>query len=269
MKLKIGFRGYEKEENTNMQVTEPVVAAPVKSVVQVRFPSDGRSFAYYNDRYDLKVGDIVFVEGKLEGLQGIVTEVSHSFKIKLSDYKRVITKADTHVSGALYFGGSHLIAFDDTVIPYDKIRGWFFAPEDDGEVAVGYGDESFLLENLGKFKIRPEIADRGFDYYNCNKVIYISLCGEKGIAIVNGSKPYEVSFTYRNGEISDIICGCWCSYHCKHEFAVLLQLRETLETIEKQYNEEFEESDYFAAVSKSILFSYAVSDNEKGRIVLE
>ena len=92
---------------------------------------------------------------------------------------------------------------------------------------------------------------------------------KKGIAIVNGSKPYEVSFTYRNGEISDIICGCWCSYHCKHEFAVLLQLRETLETIEKQYNEEFEESDYFAAVSKSILFSYAVSDNEKGRIVLE
>ena len=181
MKLKIGFRGYEKEENTNMQVTEPVVAAPVKSVVQVRFPSDGRSFAYYNDGFDLKVGDVVFVEGKFEGLQGIVTEVSHSFRIKLSDYKRVIAKADTHVSGALYFGGSHLIVFDDTVIPYDKIRGWFFAPEDDGEVAVGYGDESFLLENLGKFKIRPEIADRGFDYYNCNKVIYISLCGEKGI----------------------------------------------------------------------------------------
>lgn len=59
MKLKIGFRGYEKEENTNMHVTEPVVAAPVKSVVQVRFPSDGRSFAYYNDGFDLKVGDVV------------------------------------------------------------------------------------------------------------------------------------------------------------------------------------------------------------------
>lgn len=116
MKLKIGFRGYEKEENTNMHVTEPVVAAPVKSVVQVRFPSDGRSFAYYNDGFDLKVGDVVFVEGKFEGLQGIVTEVSHSFRIKLSDYKRVIAKAVTHVSGALYFGGSHLIAFDDTVI---------------------------------------------------------------------------------------------------------------------------------------------------------
>ena len=267
MKLKIGFRGYEKEETTDLQVKEPAVSAPVKSVVQVRFPSDGRSFAYYNDKFDLKAGDIVFVEGKLEGLQGIVTEVSHSFRIKLTDYKRVIAKADTQVSGALYFGGSHLIAFDDNVIPYEKIRGWFFAPEDDGEVAVGYGNESFLLENLGEFKIRPEIADRGFDYYNRNKVIYISLCGEKGKAIVSGSKPYEVSFTYRNGEISDMICGCWCSYHCKHEFAVLLQLRETLEIIERQYDEEFEESDYFAAVSKSVLLSYAVSDSGKGKIV--
>ena len=44
MKLKIGFRGYEKEEDTNMHVTGYVAAAPVKSVVQVHFPSDGRSF---------------------------------------------------------------------------------------------------------------------------------------------------------------------------------------------------------------------------------
>ena len=113
--------------------------------MQVRFPSQGRSFAYYNDRFDLHVGDIVFVEGKLESVQGIVTEVSRSFKTKLSDYKRVIAVADTTVKGELYFGGSYLIAFDKNVIPYSKIRGWFLPPESDEEVAVGYDDESFFL----------------------------------------------------------------------------------------------------------------------------
>ena len=118
MKYKIGFHGYEENNNEDLQVAEAVENKPVKSVVQVRFPSHGRSFAYYNDRFDLRVGDIVFVEGKLEGVQGIVTEVSRSFNIKLSDYKRVIAVADTTVKGELYFGGSHLIAFDKNVIPY-------------------------------------------------------------------------------------------------------------------------------------------------------
>ena len=43
--------------------------------------------------------------------------------------------------------------------------------------------------------------------------------------------------------------------------------KRCLEIIERQYDEEFEESDYFAAVSKSVLLSYAVSDSGKGKIV--
>ena len=142
MKYKIGFHGYEEEKKGNLQPLEIGENKPVKSVVQVRFPSQGRSFAYYNDRFDLHVGDIVFVEGKLEGVQGTVTEVSRSFKIKLSDYKRVISVADTTVKGELFFGGSHLIAFDKSVISYEKVRGWFLPPESDEEVAVGYDDEA-------------------------------------------------------------------------------------------------------------------------------
>ena len=174
MKYKIGFHGYEEEKKEDLQPLEIGENKPVKSVVQVRFPSQGRSVAYYNDRFDLHVGDIVFVEGKLEGVQGFVTEVSRSFKIKLSDYKRVISVADTTVKGELYFGGSHLIAFDKNVIPYEKVRGWFLPPESDEEVAVGYDDEGFFLDELGDFEIKPEIAKRGFDYYNHNKVVYIS-----------------------------------------------------------------------------------------------
>ena len=268
MKYKIGFHGYEEEKKEDLQPLEIGENKPVKSVVQVRFPSQGRSFAYYNDRFDLHVGNIVFVEGKLEGVQGFVTEVSRSFKIKLSDYKRVISVADTTVKGELFFGGSHLIAFDKSVIPYEKVRGWFLPPESDEEVEVGYDDESFFYEDIEDFKIKPEIADRGFDYYNSNKVVYISVEGTTGRAMVVGSKPYEVSFDYDGGEIRNITCDCFCSYHCKHEFAMLLQLRETLKIIEDLYDDEYSQGDYFVAVSNSALMNYAVDRKEKGSIVL-
>ena len=42
---------------------------------------------------------MVYVDGKLEGQRGRVVEVSYTFKIKLSDYKRVIAVVDTNVSG--------------------------------------------------------------------------------------------------------------------------------------------------------------------------
>ena len=71
MKFKIGFKGYEEEKKEDLQVAKIRESKPVKSVVQVRFPSKGRSLAYYNDKYDLHVGDIVFVDGKLEKLSQI------------------------------------------------------------------------------------------------------------------------------------------------------------------------------------------------------
>ena len=270
MKFKIGFSGYEEEQQTAEQLAEmPGEMQPVKSVVQVRFPSQGRSYSYYNDRFDLHVGDIVFVEGKLEGVKGIVTELSRTFKIRLSDYKRVIAVADTEVKGRLYFGGSHLIAFDKDVIPYDKIRAWFLPPESEEEYAVGCDDESVHIDDPRAFGFRSEIAERGFDYYNRCKVVYISVDGESGRAIVEGSRAYELTFDYFAGEISNLTCGCFCSYHCKHEFAILLQLRETLRMIEELYDDEYGESDNFAAISKSALLTYAMDREEKGSIVLE
>ena len=64
---------------------------------------------------------MVFVDGKLEGLIGVVEEVSLSFKIRISDYKRVIGKADTSVCGELFFGENTFIAFDRSIIPYEKL----------------------------------------------------------------------------------------------------------------------------------------------------
>lgn len=242
---------------------------PRKSVVQVRFPGKGMSLAYYNDLFDLKVGDLVYVDGKLEGQLGRITEITYNFKIKISEYKKVIAVCDTNVSGQFFMAGSHFVTFDPTTLPASKVSMWFKAPaKEDDEYASGSDDTSFRLDDLSGMNISSIIAERGHNYYAENRVRYISLDGSHGYAIVEGSEAYTVEFEYRNGEISNLICDCFCSYTCKHEFAAMLQLRETLELIDKHYAEEYERTGYFAAITKGTLFAFAIDGKELGSFTL-
>ena len=64
MAFKIGFTA----EHTERKPEAPVVAeqrciVPRKSLVQVRFPGKGMALSYYNDLFDLKPGDFVYVDG--------------------------------------------------------------------------------------------------------------------------------------------------------------------------------------------------------------
>ena len=85
--MKIGFTATHSENKPEAAVySVPAQTAPKKSVVQVCFAARNRTLAYYNDQFDLRPGDIVYVDGKLAGLRGQVTEVCYNFKIKLSDF---------------------------------------------------------------------------------------------------------------------------------------------------------------------------------------
>jgi len=271
MKFKIGFSA-EAHNETQNEVTARhcSVVVPKPSVVQVRFPGRGSSLAYYNDRFDLHVGDMVYVDGKLEGQRGVVTEVSYNFKIKVSDYKRVIALVNTEVHGEDFMAGSHFVSFDRNALSAEQAITWFKAPaKDDDEYLVGNGDDTFFqLDDLKGMKISSAIAERGHEYYTENKVRYICLDGNHGYAIVEGSEAYEVEFEFHDGEIRNLICSCFCSYTCKHEFAVMLQLRETLEVIEKHYAKKYEETGYFAAVHKGTLFGFAVDGKDIGSFTL-
>lgn len=112
------------------------------------------NLSYYNDAFDLKCGDIVFVEGKLEGLRGRVVDVAYNFKIKLSDYKRVISVADTNVQGEFFFAGSHFVTFDRSTLPYEKVITWFKSPATEDEIFVSGNDDcGFLLHDLSAMSI--------------------------------------------------------------------------------------------------------------------
>lgn len=269
MAFKIGFAAEYPEESSAAVCNVPQPTAEArKSVVQVYFAGRGMTLAYYNDRFDLHPGDKVYVDGKLEGMLGRVMEVNYNFKIKLSDYKRVIAVVDTSVKGQLYMAGSHFVTFDRSVLPRDKVAAWFNAPtKEDDEFVSACDDSSFLLGDFDGMNISDEIAERGHNYYLQNRVKYISIDGTAGYAIVEGGKNYEVEFEYRDGEIANLVCSCFCSYNCKHEFAAMLQLDETLCLIEKHYADEYEFGDYFAAMNKATLFNYAVDGKETGSIV--
>lgn len=270
MAFKIGFAAEYPEGESAATYTESQQAtAPKKSVVQVYFAGRNMMLAYYNDQFDLHRGDMVYVDGKLEGMRGRVTDVNYNFKIKVSDYKHVIALVDTTVNGQFFLAGSHFVTFDRTALPIAKAATWFRAPEkEEDEFVSGNDDTTFHLDDLTGMKVSAAIAERGHGYYLENKVSYLCIDGNQGYAIVEGSENYEVEFTYCDGEISSLVCSCFCGYNCKHEFAAMLQLQETLDRIEKNYADEYKHTGYFAAVNKGTLFTFAIDGKETGSFTL-
>lgn len=174
--FKIGFNGSVEEHRKAPGEAHSICPAvtPRKSVVRVHFPARNMNLSYYNDAFDLKCGDIVFVEGKLEGLRGRVVDVAYNFKIKLYDYKRVISVSDTNVQGEFFFAGSHFVTFDRSTLPYEKVIAWFKSPATEDEIFVSGNDDcGFLLRDLSAMSISRATADRGHDYYTDNRIRYI------------------------------------------------------------------------------------------------
>lgn len=262
--MKIGFAWNNTDNDTPATeiAATPTVIVPRKSIVQIRFPGRGMSLSYYNDQFDLKVGDLVFVDGKLEGMRGQVTEINYNFKIRPSSYQKVIAVVDTTVKGQFYPADCYFLSFDRNSIPASKIATWFIAPHGEDDFISGTDDSFFRLDDLSGMKVNPTIAERGHDYYLNNHVEYLSIDGTHGYAIVSGTEPYEVEFEYNNGEISQLVCSCYCCYNCKHEVAAMLQLKETLSIVEDKYSDMYAEAKYFAAILKRTLLSYAVEHGE-------
>lgn len=272
MEFKInGFCASQEASSDTMPAYEPRQQSivPRRSLAQVQFPGSARVLTYYNDQFDLKQGDRVYVDGTQEGILGRVVEINYNFKIRVSDYKKVIAVVDTQVSGQLHFAGSHFVTFDPAVLPAQKIRLWFCPPEkEDEEIVSSSDDTAFPLNDLARTNISSAIAERGHNYYLDNKVCYLCLNGSNGFAIVEGTQPYTVEFLYENGDIRQLICDCPCACTCKHELATMLQLRETLEFIEKHYRSAYHAAGYFAAMTKSTLFSFAIDGRETGSFTL-
>lgn len=84
--------------------------------------------------------------------------------------------------------------------------------------------DSIIDYEMSEFEY--QIKSRGKDYYNNNRIVSIVRDGNEFIAKVDGSKRYEVKVNYdEDDEFLYYDCTCPCEYPCKHEYAVLLAIK--------------------------------------------
>ena len=246
-----------------------------KSLVSVYFPKRELTLTYYNDQFGLEVGDIVYVDGKLEGMQGHVTEIKYSFSIKLSDYHKVIGVADRDIHGRYLSKKHYYLTFDREALPPEKIKTWFLPPAkpEGNEIVTSQDGSSFSLKDFTKAKIPAVILEKGFEYASELHVKYFAIYRDensetiapimKVYAIVEGKETYEVEFILDGDNVIDITCSCYCFGVCKHEVAVLARVRELAEYIDKHYAEEFKDNGFAAAITKVDFHFYALQTKEQ------
>ncbi len=225
--MAIGFIDEKAVEQKQLQVTKAQLkqSEPVPSVVWVDFES-GRTLAYYNDKFDLKIGDNVFVEGKFEGKVGEVVEIEYSFKIPLDKYKRVKAQIRKSVSGRWQKMFSVAVSLQEDALPFDEYKTWVFPPKDENSPAQEWasaGGYSFVLEDFEQSKFFDGATfEKGFDLLQNGAIKYFSYRAGRCHAIIKGRKYYVVEFDYKDGEVTNLLCDCACASVCKHCAAAII-----------------------------------------------
>lgn len=234
MKSILGFGIGETQKAKAVETPSRVENAPVPSLVTVRFPETGPALTYYNDKFELEVGDRVFVSGKLAGQLGEVEMVTTKFKIRLSDYQRVIAKASIDIHGAYELVLDKMVNYDENAVSPEEFRSWILPPahwdgEDGGspedEVIIGEGYELDLFDLEHCDEITEAVMERVADYCLSGKVAYLSVRDGIGTAFVQGTKWYEVNFRLNGSLLSEAYCDCPYPGLCKHLLAVAMTLR--------------------------------------------
>lgn len=231
---KIGF----KTDGTSSSA-EPVASAhpeaqpPVRCLVYVRFEGIRKAYAYYNDRFCLKEGDTVFVSGKLAGKPGTVEGVQTHFKIRLSDYERILSKAEGDLRGHFESLMDKMICDDPGVLPPEIFRTWVLPPEEDEEdILLGEGFSADLNAFEQDDEMPQSALHKGVEMCKDGRVVYLHLQGGTGTAFLSGDVWHEVNFSLANGTVGDLYCDCPYPEDgmCKHMAAVLITLRFLLQT---------------------------------------
>ena len=235
------------------------IPIPDMYLAEVRFVNARETGTFIVEHMDLNEGDFVYVTGPMQDKVGTVIDVTYHCKIRPSKYERVVVKIDTDLYGK-FIPLEHLwVTFERPCMDKDKMRLWFLSPLADGECVDSNGFAPFALHDLDGFPISDIRAERGESYYEEHRVVYICLDKGKGYAIVQGSEYYEVTFTYIDDKIHDILCNCYCEGHCKHEYAVLLQLWNIICHWMLDYDSNYSESEYMAAIDKTVVWNMSVS----------
>lgn len=216
----------EKQENENR--------IP-KNLVEVQFDS-GVKLSYFSDLPEMKEGDLVRVEGKMEDDLAVVTRVLTSFKKPKFDMKWIAEKLNRDVSGRYFTLGGDVVSLQHTLTVQKFINLFVCRPYKENP-AYGEDNLSLCLQNLEKSPLfENEIVKlKGYSLYKEERVPFIFLKNGVGKALVRGSQWYEIDFRYQNGTITYLACDCPYFGECKHLYAFLLKLRDFMQKFTKKH----------------------------------
>lgn len=271
MKTPIGFsmqpKVEKKEEEKQQNFDCPQVSSPTPSVVTVAF-ENGKQYSYYNDCFELEVGDYVYVDGKLAGKRGQVIFQTYQFCVNLKYYKRVLQKINRTVHGTFIKSDMFLVCRDATALPYSQIHPWFFPPETDGEkneIVYGEGFRINLSGDNSCFDCDYSDYKTGVDYFYDKTTQYISCVHGVGQVIIKDTHDPQnyvtVSFHYVNGTMESVYCDCIEPGFCPHIHTAATAIRYLLDN-----HVISEENPDFCALSVD-LFSQFV-ENRNGQITV-
>ncbi len=243
-----------------------------KSIVAVKFEGIYKPYSYFNDQYELHIGDKVYVSGKLSGCIGTVVEVDYNFKINLNKYQKVIGIVDTRVKGSFYsYGNNYLITFDKNALNAEKVVAWFNAPLSEKDVYVTSSDDSKIdIEEIENMEVDRDVVINAKYFCEQNNIKYLSVDGNNGYCLIDDEGDINnVEFNYRYGKISSLTCDCYRAGLCFHKYAALLKLKEVMNHIKEDHQEEYEDNKFFAIIDKVTLLNKVLNDDSQQKIIIE
>lgn len=255
---KIGFNiKNETVGEVSAKCYKPVEETPVRSVVTVRFDC-GREYPYYNDKFNLKIGDKVFVDGKLYGKLGVVADVTTRFKVSRSIYKDVIAKLDFNISGSFKKCGNYMLEKGVDVVSKQQIISWFVPPyvpkNDTDKPEIFLTGEGYSCK-IGELNCDENIIDNAFYSLENDELKAVVVNNGEGTAVIEGNNTHVVEFKISSNQITDIYCDCVSPHFCKHCAAMCILLSSFVK------NEYIESSNSFFAVNSEWFFKIIEDKN--------
>lgn len=239
----VGFGAEDEKKPEQAAVTGVQETQVSPTLVSVRFEEHGRTLTYYNDRFALKEGDRVFVSGKLEGQIGLVESVTTKFRIRLSDYQRVVSTAQTPIAGTYTPVMDKMRSYDAEALAPEAFRKWILPPDPmerpDDEITVGGGWTVPIDDPARAEGVDHAAMDRAVDYCRSGKVAYIAVRDGVGTAYIEGRHWYEVTFRLDHGALVEAFCDCPYCGLCKHLLAVGITLTALLRRSELDLDRDF------------------------------
>ena len=205
------------------------------TVVSVLF-GDGREYAYLNDKFDLKTGDNVYVDGKLSGQLGVVTEVNDKFKVSLKHYKYVIKKADFDIHGTFKPVGNFYLTADGETVPYDRLLSLLPPFDEEEEFICGKG-YTIDLKKLDEY-IESDFdkAERAVSAAKDGRLKFITVEDGIGHAAFEGRETHIIDFKLNGDTMSEVYCDCIHADFCAHILSVAIAVKELMDKTKDDEN---------------------------------